>query len=348
MIINSTRRYFLESGWLNLLDWVGILFAYTAYTYLGLLIASIPTLYEDPYFGLAAHRKGSWMEVNSQKDFQTYLAFTAFLLCFKALKFSKNIPIVSYIGSTFSAAVFDILAFSIIMIALFGAFGSWFNIMLATNVRDYGTFWSSVGIVSIDGLLGNMESTPITQTAPNLGPIMYALYLTIVVFVGFTILISIITDRYEEVKEVPVKAGFFVRNYRRVAQMADQILPSSEGANDLPGGHPGSSIEDEPGDSPEDLPHPQGGRAMIKSLAAKVDQQNALLQQLMEQFGNPASPDANQAVLSRGRVTNAETTRNGTVTSRSPPAVGSPRAPGGASRDSPPGPASPLGGVKLI
>jgi len=99
-------------------------------------------------------------------------------------------------------------------------------------------------------------------------------------------------------------------------------------------------MADETGDAEEDVPDPQGGCAMIKSLVAKVDQQNALMQQIVEQLRNPAFPNVSQVTLSRGHITNDETTRNGN--SRSPQVTGSPRS---IRRASSPGPASPRADV---
>ena len=98
----------------------------------------------------------------------------------------------AYIGSTFSNAVTEIIAFGIVMLALVSAFATFFNIMLATTTREYGTFYASLEMVVINGLVGNMDSEPITRALPEMGPVVYAAYLFVVLFVGFTILISII------------------------------------------------------------------------------------------------------------------------------------------------------------
>ena len=50
----------------------------------------------------------------------------------------------SYIGNTFSTAVTEILAFSVVMVALLLAFSSFFNILLASNMTDFGSFLNQI------------------------------------------------------------------------------------------------------------------------------------------------------------------------------------------------------------
>ena len=82
----SLRKYFVEAGWLNVLDWIGLMSAYQAYVSLGLLVAAMPTLFGDAYQGLESHRRGHYANLSAQNDFQMWLAFCVFLIYFRALK----------------------------------------------------------------------------------------------------------------------------------------------------------------------------------------------------------------------------------------------------------------------
>merc|ERR1712196_261877 len=113
----------------------------------------MPTLFGDAYQGLESHRRGHYANLSAQNDFQMWLAFCVFLIYFRALKYTKNIPVMSYIGNTFSTAVTEILAFSVVMVALLLAFSSFFNILLASNMTDFGSFLGSVEVMTLMGLV---------------------------------------------------------------------------------------------------------------------------------------------------------------------------------------------------
>ena len=52
-----------------------------------------------------------------------------------------------------------------------------------------------------------MDSDAIKAQEPIIGPLAYALYTFSVIFIGFTIMIAIIADAYEDAKNEDVKAG---------------------------------------------------------------------------------------------------------------------------------------------
>jgi len=221
----SFRKYFIETGWLNALDWIGIVTALGAYVGLGNLVVFMPHMYSDPYAGLTAHRKGHMGQVVAQSDAQMWLGFTVFLICFKSLKFTKNIPVMSYIGNTFSNAVTEIAAFGVVIFILIGAFAALFNILLAGVEREFGTFLQTMDKLTNDGLRGDLPSDVITLYYPFIGPIIYAMYLMCVLFVGFTILISIIADRYQAAIKIPTKEGLAILAYNQVTRWADKAFP---------------------------------------------------------------------------------------------------------------------------
>ena len=60
-----------------------------------------------------------------------------FCVVFRALKFSKNIPVMCSIGSTFSNAVADILLFLVVIFVLFIAFAMMFHVIFAFDMDSF-------------------------------------------------------------------------------------------------------------------------------------------------------------------------------------------------------------------
>lgn len=184
----------------------------------------------------------------------------------------------SYIGNTFSTAVTEILAFSVVMVALLLAFSSFFNILLASNMTDFGSFLGSVEVMTLMGLVGAIDSLAISVHLPTLGPIFYGAYLMCVLFVGFTILISIITDKYADAKEIKTKEGFVVLAYHKLEKYYNRIFPDpdklhsdDDADDDADSGDGSGSSEDKPGPA-----------TLVEDLQSAVAQQNKLLISLTE------------------------------------------------------------------
>ena len=135
--------------------------------------------------------------MHAQNNFALCLGLMGFTMWFRLLTFTKNIPLMAAIGNTFSGAVLELIAFCCVMFVLFAAFAMFFNITILNGQQQWGTLTDAMMSVTIDGLVGNMETGPIVQALPVLGPLFYSLYLFAILFVGFAILISIITDSCE-------------------------------------------------------------------------------------------------------------------------------------------------------
>jgi hypothetical protein len=74
----------------------------------------------------------------------------------------------------------QVLAFGIVMAVLFASFALMFNVILTTAIPDYGTFVGTVLELTLDGLMGNMDSAAILTGAPVMGPFMYGAFLFVV------------------------------------------------------------------------------------------------------------------------------------------------------------------------
>jgi len=98
------------------------------------------------------------------------------------------------IGGTFNKAVWGTLAFTGLMAVLMFSFAMLFNAVFCTALPQYGTLVDSMRTVVIDGIMGAIDADQLDQANPNIGSLIYALYLTVVLFTGFTIMIAIIAD----------------------------------------------------------------------------------------------------------------------------------------------------------
>jgi len=161
--------------------------------------------------------KALWGLSSSANDFQSMLAIFVFSIWFKLLKFTHNIPVMNRIGDTFSVAMFDVSMFAVVMFVMFVAFSMAFNITFCTALDEYGRF--SISLFSIfRALVGDIDGSTLFTAAPVLGPLLYAAFLFVVLFVGFTILIAIISAAYERTKEHTVKDGLINTGYDYVMQ----------------------------------------------------------------------------------------------------------------------------------
>lgn len=196
-VSHSFSHYFIASGWLNLLEWFCLVMGYISYISLGHILVVMPEMYDDPYAARVPHRIGHWSQMQAQNQFALCLGLMGFAMWFKLLCFTKNVPLMSMIGNTFGGIVFELIAFCLVMFVLCAAFAMFFNIVILNGSRTFATFADAMMAVSIDGLMGNMDTDPIVRALPTFGPLFYAAYLFSILFVGFTILISIISDSCE-------------------------------------------------------------------------------------------------------------------------------------------------------
>eukprot|EP00656_Telonema_subtile_P038984 TRINITY_DN44132_c0_g2_i2.p1 TRINITY_DN44132_c0_g2~~TRINITY_DN44132_c0_g2_i2.p1 ORF type:complete len:790 (+),score=122.11 TRINITY_DN44132_c0_g2_i2:159-2528(+) len=199
LILDGFKVYVLEAGWANLLDWTVIICAVAAEILHCVYIGLTPSAATEHYWSLAS----------AQTYFRIALGFTMFTSILRSLKYTNNVPVMCHIGLAFGNAAFTICLFLLTMFVLFLAFGSCFHIVFSTELQAFGTFQNSM-FSMFQGLLGNMDGEAIKSAQPTIGPILFVLYYIMVLFVGFTILIAIITDSYESVKDRQPRSGVVV------------------------------------------------------------------------------------------------------------------------------------------
>jgi len=116
--------------------------------------------------------------------------------------FTRHVPVMCAIGNTFQQCFVDITLFLIVVFVLLVAFGSAFNVLYActTEYHVFGNISNSVFSL-FRGLLGDLDVAHMQAAYPVLTPVVFVLYVSTVLFIAFTILISIISEAYEIVKD---------------------------------------------------------------------------------------------------------------------------------------------------
>merc|ERR1712159_278067 len=124
-----------------------------------------------------------------------------FVMIFKTLKFMRNVPIMKNITDTFADVSLTISIFFVVMIVIFLAFAMLFNLTFSLSMPGFDNLGNSLFSIFL-AMTGNIDVATMKMAHPVWGPLFYCVFNTVVVFVGFTILIAIVSDSYESVKDV--------------------------------------------------------------------------------------------------------------------------------------------------
>jgi len=140
--------------------------------------------------------------VYSTTMFQRYshlaMGLTLFFVFIKLLTFFENIPYLNLIGKTFSRAARPLILFFGVFAVLMVAFACLFQIIFCINMREFRDLRWTV-FTLFRGLVGDIPLDKMVYFRPQLAPVLFCVYVTIVLFTALTILIAIITDAYVEV-----------------------------------------------------------------------------------------------------------------------------------------------------
>eukprot|EP00658_Telonema_sp_P-2_P067896 TRINITY_DN5683_c0_g1_i4.p1 TRINITY_DN5683_c0_g1~~TRINITY_DN5683_c0_g1_i4.p1 ORF type:complete len:325 (-),score=61.60 TRINITY_DN5683_c0_g1_i4:282-1256(-) len=133
-----------------------------------------------------------------------------FAMIVKGLKYTWNIPIMCNIGNTFSHAFVPVGLLLVVVFFLLFGFAVVFQIKFAASqMVSFNSLGRSLFSV-FRGLLGDMDTDGIFAAAPSFGPILFCLYVTVVLFVAFTILIALICESFAAVMDDEPQDGFIV------------------------------------------------------------------------------------------------------------------------------------------
>lgn len=182
----------------NAIDYFALMAAFALYVTGGLHTAYTP--------GEMGHIDHFWSWMSYHTLWQQINGIFLMLLVFKGLKFTSNIPVMAPLGNTFAYCAKEMLLFCCVLMGLLLAFSFPFNIIFCTVTEEFGTFAQSVFTVFL-GLVGGMQTASLFSANPVLGPVLFASYLFVVLFTAFTLIIALITDAYEKVKDNAVPKG---------------------------------------------------------------------------------------------------------------------------------------------
>eukprot|EP00656_Telonema_subtile_P029351 TRINITY_DN324_c0_g2_i2.p1 TRINITY_DN324_c0_g2~~TRINITY_DN324_c0_g2_i2.p1 ORF type:complete len:788 (+),score=193.91 TRINITY_DN324_c0_g2_i2:208-2571(+) len=267
----GSGSYFLIEGWLNVVDWLAIASSLWVFVSEMVFQGSRPSFQHDHI--------NSWNLAHAQVEYQQAIAMCCFMYIFKGLHFTRNIPILCDIGSTFSASVADMAGFFVCMLVLMIGFAMAFHVMFCTSLEGYGNFQYSL-LNSFRALLGDVDTDGLLTYKPVWGPIVYVAFTIMIFLVGTTILVAIITRYYEAVKkDPPPSQGVVVEAYfaamtrleeRRKRMQAEAKAAAAEDEEEDPevGGTKEGSAPEEEEKGTVDL---EAVVAMIARLEAKID-----------------------------------------------------------------------------
>eukprot|EP00656_Telonema_subtile_P000605 TRINITY_DN10274_c0_g1_i3.p1 TRINITY_DN10274_c0_g1~~TRINITY_DN10274_c0_g1_i3.p1 ORF type:complete len:430 (+),score=72.38 TRINITY_DN10274_c0_g1_i3:1010-2299(+) len=209
LICHGGKAYFVTSGWLNLFDLMSVVALLLVFVFDYYYYSVLPDPNPDNNYNKDFHTDVFSTMADVQAAWQLLVGLSVFALILKGLKFTNNVPVMSSIGNTFSRTILEVGLFMLVMGALLFGFAVLFHMVFAVAPGDSFT-GLGVSLFSLfRGLLGDLNVDDMMSSQPIFGPMFYVIYVTVVLFVGFTILIAIISDSYESVKgEAPIEGLF--------------------------------------------------------------------------------------------------------------------------------------------
>jgi len=149
---------------------------------------------------------------NAQQSFQAITGFTLFFVTFNFLRFTRNVPIMVRIGNTAGHVFFPLLCLLAVLSLLFLAFGALFNLCFVTSYMEFSSLRLTMfGLFR--GLVGDIDAEALQIAQPTLGPLLYIMYLLVVLFIVFTLVIGLLASSYAAVKDFPVEDGVVHRAF---------------------------------------------------------------------------------------------------------------------------------------
>eukprot|EP00658_Telonema_sp_P-2_P052364 TRINITY_DN4056_c0_g2_i3.p3 TRINITY_DN4056_c0_g2~~TRINITY_DN4056_c0_g2_i3.p3 ORF type:complete len:402 (+),score=78.30 TRINITY_DN4056_c0_g2_i3:1726-2931(+) len=206
LIVGGAKSYIVAAGWLNTFDWLALISLFLLWVISNLFHGVMPMI--NVSFDMRGDT--SWTLALVVEYYHTFLGMACFCMIIKGLKFTNNIPIMCNISNTFSHSLVPVGLLLIVVFFLLFGFAVIFNLNFAVSQMnsfdDLGTSLFSV----FRGLLGDIDTEGIYAAAPTLGPILFCVYVTVVLFVAFTILIAMICESFNAVSEDSPREGFVI------------------------------------------------------------------------------------------------------------------------------------------
>jgi len=211
IVVGGWREYFVHSGWLNLMDILAVVMLLLVWIFDVLYYGMLPVI--DPTSKSGEHLRGDnwWNAVMVQNAWQTCLGLAMFAVVFKGLKFTHNVPIMSHIGNTFSHTLVDVSLFLFVVMVMLLGFAFVFNLVFViTPIKSFDDLGTTLFSL-FRGLLGDLDIDGMQYVSPTLGPLLYTVYVTVVLFIAFTILIAIVCESFAAVMDQKPEDGVIVQ-----------------------------------------------------------------------------------------------------------------------------------------
>jgi len=153
---------------------------------------------------------------------QIFMGLTEFFIMLGLLCWVDNIPHLNLFGRTLWRSALPCTMFFIIFFTLLLGFAALFQIIFSKLY--FRTLQISL-FTLFRGMLGDFPIDEMTYFEPVLAPLLYIIYLTVMLFTAFTILIAIISSAHQQVnEEIEVEAANVLAKSKSFAQYAEQAL----------------------------------------------------------------------------------------------------------------------------
>jgi len=138
------------------------------------------TCHDPVILSTDAHSAFSDGQANASNTFQQMFGMALFLIVFKGLKFTHNIPVMNVAGKTFNRAVVPTAMFGLVsLLTIMFAFALLFNSVFASSLPQYATTQDSLMTVVLDGLMGAIDANELDKASLrhlSLHCVVYRLY----------------------------------------------------------------------------------------------------------------------------------------------------------------------------
>ena len=122
----------------------------------------------------------------------TFMGVNAVVTWLKLLKYLNLFPHLSMLSITLRNAAYPAISFSVMFAIVFCSCGQAFNLAFGAQLRDFSTFSRSM-MSLFRALLGDFDYTSIEEADRVVGPILFTVFIFLVVFVLLNMFIAILT-----------------------------------------------------------------------------------------------------------------------------------------------------------
>lgn len=129
----------------------------------------------------------------------TLMGLNAVVTWLKILKYLNLFPHLSMLSVTLRNAAYPVMNFSIMFLIVFLSCGQAFLLAFGPSLRDFSTFGEAM-ISLFRALLGDFDYPSLAQADPVVGPVLFTVYIFLVLFVLLNMFIAILTEAYDKAK----------------------------------------------------------------------------------------------------------------------------------------------------